>query len=79
MENTKPKVVFRPGDFDDFTGTQEELDELVRIITTKIEAGTFQEDFSDNGEDDDSEEEFTPEELEEMAQLRAEARRRSLH
>jgi hypothetical protein len=79
MENNKPKVVFRPGDFDDFTGTQEELDELVRIITTKIEAGTFQEDFSANGEDDENEEEFTPEELEELAQIRAEARRRSLH
>lgn len=77
MENTKPKVVFRPGDFDDFTGTQEELDELVRIISTRIASGNLQDDYS--VDEDDGEEEITEEQLEEMAQIRAEARRRSLH
>jgi len=41
--NTKPefKIVFAPGSFDDFEGTQEELDELVAAITAKLNSGDF--------------------------------------
>jgi len=39
--NTKPefKIVFAPGSFDDFEGTQEELDELVAAITEELNSG----------------------------------------
>jgi hypothetical protein len=43
-ENEKPlKVVFAPGCFDDFEGTQEELDDLINEITTMAEDGTLLE------------------------------------
>ena len=35
----KPKLGFAPGCFDDFTGTQAELDELVAEITRLFESG----------------------------------------
>ena len=38
-EPGKPKVVFAPGCFDDFTGTQEELDELIAEIQRLVETG----------------------------------------
>jgi hypothetical protein len=39
--NTKPefKIVFAPGAFDDFEGTQAELDELVAAITEELSRG----------------------------------------
>jgi len=39
--NTKPefKIVFSPGAFDDFEGTQAELDEIVAAITEKLSSG----------------------------------------
>jgi hypothetical protein len=39
--NTKPefKIVFSPGSFDDFEGTQAELDELVAAITEELSSG----------------------------------------
>jgi hypothetical protein len=39
--NTKPefKIVFAPGSFDDFEGTQAELDELVAAITEELSSG----------------------------------------
>ena len=40
----KPKVVFMPGSFDDFDGTQEELDELIKMIQQKAEDGTLFEE-----------------------------------
>ena len=41
--NTKPelKIVFSPGAFDDFEGTQAELDELVAAIEAKLASGDF--------------------------------------
>lgn len=41
----KPKyeVTFAPGAFDDFEGTQEELDALIKEITRMIESGEFVE------------------------------------
>lgn len=35
----KPQVVFAPGCFDGFDGTQEELDELVKTIQEQAESG----------------------------------------
>ena len=42
-EMKKPKIVFAPGAFDTFEGTQEELDELLAEITAAIESGEFLE------------------------------------
>jgi hypothetical protein len=41
--NTKPefKIVFAPGSFDDFDGTQEELDALVAAITDELSSGNL--------------------------------------
>jgi hypothetical protein len=41
-ENKTVKVVFEPGCFDDFEGTQEELDELVADIQKMFENGEFE-------------------------------------
>jgi|688.fasta_scaffold122631_3 hypothetical protein len=38
-ENKPMKVVFAQGCFDDFDGTQEELDELIAQITNMAESG----------------------------------------
>lgn len=37
--NKKPKIVFAPGSFDNFEGTQEELDQLVQQIKDMVESG----------------------------------------
>jgi len=37
------KLVFAPGCFDSFTGTQEELDEMIAEITAMFEDGTLLE------------------------------------
>jgi hypothetical protein len=38
-EKKKPEIVFAPGCFDSFEGTQEELDELVAEIHQLFESG----------------------------------------
>lgn len=38
-EKKKPEIVFAPGCFDHFEGTQEELDELVAEINRMVETG----------------------------------------
>jgi hypothetical protein len=38
-DNDKPEIVFAPGCFDNFEGTQEELDEFVKEITRLLESG----------------------------------------
>jgi len=43
MKN-KPKLIFAPGAFDEFEGTQEELDELVNEIRKKFEDGSWLEE-----------------------------------
>jgi len=40
---TKLKIEFAPGCFDDFDGTQEELDEIVAEISAAVEDGSFEE------------------------------------
>lgn len=37
----KLKINFAPGAFDSFEGTQEELDELVKEITERLQSGDF--------------------------------------
>jgi hypothetical protein len=41
---TKLKLVFAPGCFDDFEGSQEELDELIAMIQSKVDDGSILED-----------------------------------
>ena len=47
--NTKPefKIVFAPGSFDDFEGTQAELDELVAAITEQLSSGEALEESTE--------------------------------
>lgn len=40
-ENKKIELVFAPGCFDNFEGTQEELDELIAEIQASFDSGDF--------------------------------------
>ena len=43
-EEKKPlKIIFEPGCFDNFEGTQEELNELMESIKKEFESGSFME------------------------------------
>lgn len=42
-EKKKPQIEFAPGCFDNFEGTQEELDEMVAEIRRIFESGEFEE------------------------------------
>lgn len=69
VDDKEIKIVFEPGCFDSFDGTQEELDELMAKITEMIESGEifeqaevmFEEDIPEwiaerlSGEYDDGE------------------------
>lgn len=53
MTQKKPlKIVFDPGCFDHFDGTQEELDQLVAELTAAAESGDLFEDSRKITEDD---------------------------
>ena len=57
MSEKKPELVFMPGCFDNFEGTQEELAELIGEITAMFESGEMethavQVDFEDLYEED---------------------------
>ena len=56
-ENKPMKIVFAEGCFDDFDGTQEELDELISQLTAMAESGELLEKSMpiDNLEDIDDE------------------------
>ena len=43
-EDKKIKIEFAPGCFDNFDGTQEELDEFLAEIARMVESGEFFED-----------------------------------
>lgn len=60
----KPKIVFAPGCFDDFEGTQEELDELIAEIHQLVDSGELFNNATPIIED-----EFTDEELEALSEL----------
>ncbi|NBX56587.1 MAG: hypothetical protein EBT70_16280 [Betaproteobacteria bacterium] len=49
------KVVFAPGCFDDFEGTQEELDELVAEIKSMAERGELEENSKQLSEEEELE------------------------
>lgn len=58
-KENKPEIVFAPGCFDNFDGTQEELDELIASIQQMVDSGAIFEnarqiDF-DNPSDEDRE------------------------
>jgi len=46
------KIRFEPGCFDDFEGTQEELDEFVQMIKDMINSDAFQEKLNNVDEGD---------------------------
>jgi len=53
----KPEIVFAPGCFDNFDGTQEELDELIASIHRMVDSGEIFEkarpvDFDNPSEED---------------------------
>lgn len=57
--NKKPKITFMPGCFDNFEGTQEELDKLVEQIIEMAESGELFEngepiEFIDEDENEDN-------------------------
>lgn len=43
FDKENPKIVFAPGCFDSFEGTQEELDSLIRELTQMAESGELLE------------------------------------
>lgn len=43
MTDKKPEIIFAPGCFDNFEGTQEELQELLAEIHQMLEDGTLME------------------------------------
>lgn len=57
-EKKKLKVVFAPGCFDNFEGTQEELDELIAEIRALVDSGEFLEKSNPLDVDDLSDEEI---------------------
>lgn len=46
-EEKKFKLVFAPGCFDDFEGTQEELDDLISEINRQLDTGEFFENATE--------------------------------
>lgn len=56
--NKPLKVVFAPGCFDTFEGTQEELDALIAEINAAVESGEFLENSVPMEESDLTEEEL---------------------
>lgn len=57
----KPKIIFAPGCFDNFDGTQEELAAMLADIHTMVENGTLMDNAT----------RLTPEEEEELAKVLA--------
>lgn len=52
MSDQPLKVVFAPGCFDTFEGTQEELDDLVAMIQQEVESGNFLENSRELTDED---------------------------
>ena len=59
MTDKKPEIIFAPGCFDNFEGTQEELQELLAELHQMVEDGTLMEKSK----------RLTPEEEEELRKL----------
>ena len=54
-KNTPIQVVFAPGCFDDFQGTQEELDQFISDLKEAFESEEWQDQFAGMDIADDSE------------------------
>ena len=52
MTDKKMKIEFMPGCFDQFEGTQEELDEMVAEIHRMLESGELEENSQEMTEED---------------------------
>lgn len=46
-EQKKPEIVFAPGCFDNFEGTQEELDEMIAEIQRMVDSGELFENSTE--------------------------------
>jgi len=64
-ENKKPEIIFMPGCFDNFEGTQEELDEMVAEIQRLVDTGEIFE-RAEPVDIDSILDEMTDEEIEEI-------------
>lgn len=72
MSDITPKIIFAPGCFDDFEGTQEELDQLVSEINRMVETGELFEK-AEAIDLDQVIDQLTDDELAELMQLLGEA------
>jgi hypothetical protein len=72
----KPEIVFAPGCFDNFDGTQEELDELIASINQMVESGEIFEKARPIDLDNPSDEDMDL--IEHLMGLEAEATERKL-
>lgn len=63
-EKKKPQIVFAPGCFDGFDGTQEELDEMIAEINRLVESGELFEKSKPVDFDDGT---WTDEEIERLS------------
>lgn len=72
MADITPKIIFAPGCFDDFEGTQEELDQLVSEINRMVETGELFEK-AEAIDLDQVIDQLTDDELAELMQLLGEA------
>lgn len=47
-----PKIIFAPGCFDNFDGTQEELDEMIAVFKAMVEDGTVMDNLEELTEEE---------------------------
>jgi len=50
--NKKPEIIFAPGCFDNFDGTQEELDEMIAVFKAMVEDGTIMDNLEELTEEE---------------------------
>ena len=78
-DKKKLEVVFAPGCFDEFDGTQEELDELMKQIMEMVENGTLEENSTPIDLEDFDLEDFDLEDLNEDTNIKDINPGRKLH
>ena len=78
-DKKKLEVVFAPGCFDEFDGTQEELDELMKQIMEMAENGTLEENSTPINLEDFDLEDFDLEDLNEDTNIKDINPGRKLH
>ena len=75
-QKKKPKLVFTPGCFDNFDGTQEELDELLQHIQKMVDSGEL---FENAVPLDEVLDEFSEEELKQIYESLPDEDPKTLH